>query len=162
MIGLMKRSVSLTQNAYAMKRTNEITYGQVVWTALLIELILAAAQFMYLTMYTRANPVVVVALPADYLRAAAFFVFQFTGILFYAFVVYLIAMMRPAKPLNKVLALVVIGGIIELSVYIMMQTAVGGAVIFSFLDKILAAALGLMLYNFNEERAMSEPRRGAA
>lgn len=144
-----------------MKTKSEITFGQVAWTALLIELILAAAQFLYLTLYSRANPAIEIALPADYLTTGAFYGFQIAGVLFYAFVVYIIAMMSPPKPMIKVLALVVIGGLIELSIYIMMQTALGGAVIFSFADKILAAALGLMLYNFNGDRVMSEPRRGA-
>lgn len=145
----------------SIKTTNEITYGQVAWAALFIELILAAAQFMYLTLYSRANPAIEIALPSDYLRTGGFYGFQIAGVLFYAFVVYIIAMMSPPKPLKKVLALIVIGGLIELSVYVMMQTAIGGAVVFSFLDKILAAALGLMLYNFKGDRVMSEPHRGA-
>lgn len=135
-----------------MKTTREITYGQVIWTALLVELTLAAAQFLYLTFYSRSNPTAEIILPSEYLKTGGFYIFQVVGMAIYILVVYIFARSGTSKLINKVLILVVMGGAIELSAYIMMESLYAGLIVLSFLDKLLAASIGLWLYTYASRR----------
>lgn len=90
-----------------MKTTREITYGQVIWTALLVELTLAAAQFLYLTFYSRSNPTAEIILPSEYLKTGGFYIFQVVGMAIYILVVYIFARSGTSELINKVLILVV-------------------------------------------------------
>lgn len=135
-----------------MKTTREITYGQVIWTALLVELTLAAAQFLYLTFYSRSNPAAEIILPSEYLKTGGFYIFQVVGMAIYILVVYIFARSGTSKLINKVLILVVMGGAIELSAYIMMESLYAGLIVLSFLDKLLAASIGLWLYTYASRR----------
>ena len=135
-----------------MKTKNGLTYAQVAFIAFLAELTLVALQFVYLKIYVNINPEAESGFTATYIKTRGFYIFQIIGFFLYTFIVYVIIGNISEKIINKILTLVVVGGILEISFYILIQADYEGAFIYSTLDKVIAAAFGLILFNYTTKK----------
>jgi hypothetical protein len=135
-----------------MKNQNGLTYTQIVLVALLTEFTLIAIQFVYLKIYASTNEGAELAFTSEYMKTTGFYIFQIIGFFLYTFVTYTIVGKTTKKIFNKLGALVIAGGIVELSFYLIMRADYEGVFLYSILDKIIAAAFGLILFNYTTKK----------
>jgi hypothetical protein len=131
-----------------MKNKNSLTYTQIVAVALVTEFTLIAVQLVYLKIYSGTNEGVDFAFTSEYMKTKGFYIFQIIGFFLYTGVTYILLGKITNKIFNKLGALVVVGGIIELSFYLIMKAQYEGAFIYSILDKIIAVVFGLIVFNY--------------
>jgi hypothetical protein len=135
-----------------MKTKNGLSYRQIALIGLGTELTLIIVQLIYLSLYARDNANGVMDLSSEYMKTRGFYIFQIIGFFLYTTVVYVILRKITDKILNKVLLLIVIGGITELTFYLVMRASYEGAFLYSILDKVIAVFFALILYNYTTKK----------
>ena len=135
-----------------MKTMNGLSYGQIALIGLGTELTLILVQLIYFSLYARANLNGVMEITSDYMKSRGFYIFQITGFFLFTAVVYVILGKITDKIINKVLLLIVVGGITELTFYLVMRASYEGAFLFSILDKVIAVFFGLIVYNYTTKK----------
>jgi len=135
-----------------MKNTNGLSYIQIVSIAMMTEFTLIAIQFVYLRIVASGNEGFEPAFTSEYMKTKGFYIFQIIGFFLYTFVVWVAVGKMEKKIFNKILLLVIAGGIVEFSFYIIMRADYEGAFLYSILDKVIAAAFGLILYNYTTKK----------
>lgn len=122
-----------------------LTYTQIALIAVFTELILIAIQFIYFKIFASINPEIEMGFTTDYMKYRGFYIFQIIGFFIYTFLVYRIVEKHNDKIFNRILTLIIAGGIVETSFYVLISGAYEGAFVYSILDKIIAAAFGVIL-----------------
>lgn len=135
-----------------MKNKSGLNYRQMILIALLTELMLIVIQVVYLKIYTIRNEGAEFAFTSEYMQTNGFYIFQIVGFFLYTVVVYSIAGKISTEVLKKLLTMVVAGGIIEVSFYLIMQANYQGAFLYSVLDKVIAAVFGFILFNYTTSK----------
>lgn len=133
-------------------KKNGLTYVQIISIALLAELTLMVLQLIYFKIYAGDNAGSGWNFTSDYMKTRGFYIFQIIGFFLYTFVSYVAAGRMHEKIIKKAIVLLVTGGIIELSFYLVMQADYEGAFLFSILDKVIAVTFGLILYNYTAKK----------
>lgn len=132
-------------NQMKMKTNNGLSYTRIAMIAVATELILIAIQFMYFRIFKTSHPDSELGFTTEYMKYRGFYIFQIAGFFIYAFLVYMIAEIHYDKIVNKIITLIVAGGIVEVTFYVLVSGAYEGAFLYSILDKIIAAAFGVIL-----------------
>ena len=101
-----------------MKPKKGLSYFQIILIALLTEMTLIIIQFVYMNVFAGTEPGSELAFTTEYMMTTGFFIFQIIGFILYTLVVYLLSIRLQEKILNKILVLVITGGIVELSFYL--------------------------------------------
>lgn len=134
-----------------MKKNNGLNYGQVAIIAVAAELVLIVIQFAYLKIDAAANSDADAAFSSEYMKTRGFYIFQVIGFFIYTALSYLAVRNITSKLINKLLVLVLTGGVAELSFYLIISAGYEGAFLYSILDKSIAAVFGLILYNYTSK-----------
>jgi hypothetical protein len=139
----------------AMKTTQEISYRQAAKTGLAMGLTLVLLQLVNLMVYAQTNPTAELYFTSAYMKSTGFYVFQVLGYFLYAVVIYVSIKKMTSKILIKLLILIGSGALVELSFYSVMQADFEGAFLYSILDKVVAAAFSLILYNYTNAKVQT-------
>lgn len=131
--------------------------GQMILYGILLELVLVSVQFIYVEFFVATAPGEELAFTAKYMRQTGFLIFQVIGFFVYVLVAYLLLRRLVHNKLSKILAFVVAGAVVELAFYLFMQAAFSGALLYSILDKFVAAAFGALLFYFKDRGHKPKP-----
>ncbi|HLT79443.1 MAG TPA: hypothetical protein VKZ86_00345 [Cyclobacteriaceae bacterium] len=131
-----------------MKATKELSYGQAVEIGVVLGVTLILLQLVNLMVYVQTTPGAEIVFSSAYMKSGGFYVFQILGYFLYATVIYISLKKIRSKMFKKVLILIGSGILLELSFYLIMQASFEGAFLYSILDKVVAAAFALILYNY--------------
>jgi len=137
---------------FIMKTKKELTYTQIALIAVFTELTLIAIQFIYFKIYVSNNPETEMGFTTDYMKYRGFYIFQIVGFFIYTFLVYMIAEIHSEKIVNRIVTLIIAGGIVEVSFYVLLSGDYEGAFLYSILDKIIAAAFGVILNSYTTKK----------
>lgn len=137
-----------SRNRSAMKATKELSYGQAVEIGVVLGVTLILLQLVNLMVYVQTTPGAEIVFSSAYMKSGGFYVFQILGYFLYATVIYISLKKIRSKMFKKVLILIGSGILLELSFYLIMQASFEGAFLYSILDKVVAAAFALILYNY--------------
>jgi len=139
-----------------MKSTNKIGYLRIAFLAIFTELVLILIQFGFLNLYVSFYPENELAFTEAYMKSFGLFVFQAIGFLAYLIVIYLLSKRIDKNILRKVTLFVIVGGLIELSFYLLvMEAKYEGAYLYSIFSKFVGAAFGMIIYSIGTKKIKS-------
>ena len=131
-----------------MKAKQGFTYTQIALMAAATELALIAIQFIYFRVFKSNNPDIDLGFTTEYMKYRGFYIFQIIGFFIYTLLVYFIVEVHADRIFNRILTLIIAGGIIEVSFYLLISGNYEAAFTFSILDKIVATAFGIILNTY--------------
>ncbi len=146
-----------SENNLNMEPKRNWSYRHVVLAALSAELILIAIQFIAVRIYSGNAATESVAFTSAYIKSTGFYLFLVGG--FFLYVILTFGLLRNIREyiVRKLFVLLITGAVIELAFYLSIQATYEGAFLYSILDKAIAIAMGLILFNFaGEERRHPE------
>jgi hypothetical protein len=132
-----------------MNTKRELTYKRAILYGLFTEFLLVLIQVIYLTAYTSLNPDKEMAFNSEYIRYRGFYIFQIIGFFLYTAIVFILIRKFQVKSIQKIFALILAGGVVELSFYMAVQADYEGVYFYSILDKFIAAAFGAIVYYYS-------------
>jgi hypothetical protein len=131
-----------------MKNENDFTFRKAILYGLLTELVLIAIQFIYMKLYVSNNPETELGFTTDYMKYRGFYVFQIIGFFVYTILVFVLVRNYQIKSINKILAFVMAGAVVELGFYLLIQSDYEFAFFYSILDRFIAAIFGTIVYYY--------------
>jgi hypothetical protein len=130
-----------------MKPKKEWTFPNVVLFAIATEAALILVQFGALTIYARMHDQVGFRFSSDFIRNTGFYIFLVGGFALYAVVMYRLMRNIQTRIIHKLMVFVAVGSAIELAFYLLIAGSYEGVFIYSILDKVIAGAFALILFN---------------
>ena len=134
-----------------MKTNKEFKYYQLVLFAVVAEITLIALQYLILFLDPQAG----LGFTTEYIKTKGFYLFQILGFFTYAGIGFYVIRRVRSNIIPKLVILVLSGGIIEISFYILSQATYEGAFLFSVLDKFVGTTFGVIVYMYTTRKAFS-------
>ncbi|MEJ2005637.1 MAG: hypothetical protein P8X57_11880 [Cyclobacteriaceae bacterium] len=125
-----------------------VSTGGIIGIAVLIEAVLILLQFIVLRMSTESGQTP--AFDSDYIQSRGFFIFQIIGFFAYAIAAFYLCRRHAGNVFQKLLILVIAGGIIEVGFYIISQAHYEGAYLYSVTDKLIGSVIGWIVGKYSE------------
>ena len=129
-----------------MKTKKEITYGRAIAFGVATELFLVLVQYILLAVYRTNDPNIPFAFTNEYMMSRGFYIFLIPGFILYATVVFVIMQKFTIASPAYLLALLMAAAVIEIAFYLSIEADYKGPFVFSVLDKVIGAALGVIGY----------------
>ena len=129
------------------KNKTDLSYKQVVFYALLAEMVLIVFQFLYLKIYINyINPGADFAFTEEYMKGAGFYIFLIVGFFVITMLSFLIFRKSQKQLLDKALIIFITGAFVELLFYNVIPANYEGVFLYSILDKFIAVFFGAIVY----------------
>lgn len=138
-----------------MKTKKELTYGRAIAFGVATELVLVLVQYVLLAVYRTNDPNVPFAFTNEYMMSRGFYIFLIPGFILYATVVFLIMQKYTITSPVYLLAFLLAAATIEVSFYLSIAADYKGPFVYSVLDKVIGAALGVIgFYAISKSRQL--------
>ncbi len=129
-----------------MKTKKEFTYGRAIMFGVASELVLVVIQYILLAIYHSKNPESSFSFSTDYMMSRGFYFFLIPGFIMYATMVFMIMRNYTIASAAYLLAFLLAAAAVEVIFYLTISANYQGAFLYSVLDKVIGAALGIIGY----------------
>lgn len=130
-----------------MKTPKGLSFGKIVLAALLAEVLLIGVQIVALQVYLTNVDGTSFRFDDTYMQSTGFYVFMVAGFYVYAVMAYNILPRVKEHIVQKLMLFVVVGGSVEVAFYLLVQASYQGVFVYSILEKVIATASALILFN---------------
>ena len=127
-----------------MKTKKELTYGRAIAFGVATELFLVLVQYVLLALYRTNDPDIPFAFTNEYMMSRGFYIFLIPGFILYATVVFVIMQKYTIASPAYLLAFLLAAAVIEVGFYLTIEADYKGPFVYSVLDKVIGAALGVI------------------
>lgn len=133
-----------------MKSQNGLSLKQVLSIGLVTELILITFQFIVLKIWL-LNKVQAYSFSTEYMRSTGFYVFLIGGFFIYLFVSSTIVPRISEGIIRKLIALIVLAGLMEMAFYLSIPAHWEAVFWYSIISKVIATAFGVIVFNISTD-----------
>lgn len=138
-----------------MKTNKNFTYGHAIGYGIALELFLVIIQYLLLAVFQRNHPGTDFSFNTGYMMSRGFYIFLVPGFIVCATVVYLLLQKYVMSSFSYLFILLLTSAVIEVAFYLSISADYQGAFLFSILDKVIGAGLGVIGYF-----AVGKPKEG--
>jgi hypothetical protein len=124
-----------------------LSFKQVLSVGILTELTLILFQFLTMKIYLLNKPDALFSFTSEYMRSTGFYVFLIGGFILYLFVGSYVVSRISEGIIKKLIGLIVVAGVMEMTFYLSISAAYEGVFWYSIFSKVFATAFGVILFN---------------